>query len=426
MRLAVILLALSAALALAVATDARPSQTSRLFASLPPGWAKPNASATSPKDQIAADTSCGSNSVLLFSARGSGDQYGAAFAKNKIGAWTQGAGLVLIKNGWNVRDLQAIYPAPPVPSFTQIAKAVIAGGGVNAKSGTAVALIVKTFRDAASNSWQSVKAELEAAYARCPTRKILLAGYSQGAILLRYIVPRLGPKILAQVVSVDLIADPTEQRAVDSGLQHPANLDGRLTNDGIDTFSGRVVNAGSFRQTPYPKQATGRVYQYCMDGDLVCDFTARNLLPTNSANEGKIHASYGFELVGIAAGRRLGTAGGQPIPGGAGTVTAIGRIGPLQLGESGRKDVVAFGGKPDFVGKGTFEAPGVPDYIALAYDCSNTAGQGRFDPGAYRPAHVHCRTIYFLNGATKTLGGFLTSSAAFRTPAGTRPGMNQA
>lgn len=276
---------------------------------LPPGWAG-GGSAAGPQTQVVADTSCGANSVLLFSARGSGDQYGALLAKNKIGAWTQGAGIVLIKNGWNVRDLQAIYPAPPVPSFTKIAAAVIAGGGLTAKSAAAVALIVKQFRDAVSGSWRSVKAELEAAYQRCPGRKIMLAGYSQGAILLRYIVPRLNQQILKQIVSIDLFADPTEQRAVDSRLQHPPSLDGKLTTEGLDTLSGSVLNGGSFRQTSYPATITRRTYQYCMDGDLVCDVNLSNLNPTNTFNEGKIHASYGFQFTGIRAAQRLGAAPG--------------------------------------------------------------------------------------------------------------------
>lgn len=273
---------------------------------LPPGWA-PGGTPSDPASQIKADTSCGTNSVLLFSARGSGDAFGGDLAHDKIGAWTQGAGIQLIHAGWNVRDLQAIYSAPPVP-LKQLALA-LTRGGLSAKSAAVATLIVKQYRDAASNSWRSVKAELEAAYARCPNRKIMLAGYSQGAILLRYIVPQLDPTILAQIVSVDLIADPTEQRVVDRLLKHPRDLDGRLTDEGIDTFAGTVLHAlhgGLFRQKNYPTSIAERTYQYCVDGDLVCDFKIQNLAPSLIFNEGRIHASYGFELIGLAAGRRLG------------------------------------------------------------------------------------------------------------------------
>jgi hypothetical protein len=276
---------------------------------LPPGWASGSATASEPSRQVSDDTTCGTNSVLLFSARGSGDSYGAKFEHNRVGGWAQGAGIELIHEGWNVRDLQAIYPAPGVPSFPTLAKAMLVGGT------TAVALVLKDYRDAATNSWKSVMAELEAAYGRCPSRPILLAGYSQGAILLRYIVPRLPAAILGKIVSVDLIADPTEQRSVDGGLQHPAALDGRLTNEGIDTFAGLSEHAGVFRQTAYPASIRARVFQYCMQGDLVCDLTPANLDPRNALNETGIHTSYAFETIGITAGKRLGAStkggGGQ-------------------------------------------------------------------------------------------------------------------
>jgi hypothetical protein len=282
----------------------------RAVGPLPAGWAA-GGTAANPQSQVDADSTCASNSVLLFSARGSGDVYGGDIARNKVGAWTQGAGIELIHEGWDVRDLQAIYPAPPVPSWKQLVTAIVAGGGLTAKSATAVALIVKQFRDVASNSWQTVEDELNAAYNRCPTRKILLAGYSQGAILLRYIVPRLPLPVRNRIVSVDLFADPTEQAVVDRPLQHPPALDGRLTTMGLDTFSGVVLSGKSFRQRAYPEPR--KVYQYCVQNDLVCELNVGNLALSNSANEGKIHASYGFENIGINAGKRVGAFGASAL-----------------------------------------------------------------------------------------------------------------
>ena len=49
----------------------------RELGALPAGWA-PGGTATAPQKQVEADTVCGSNSVLVFSARGSGDLYGVA------------------------------------------------------------------------------------------------------------------------------------------------------------------------------------------------------------------------------------------------------------------------------------------------------------------------------------------------------------
>ncbi len=110
-------------------------------ATLPNGWA-PGGSATNPRSQIAADTMCASNSVLLFSARGSGDSYGGDLKHNKIGAWAQGAGIEAIHEGWNVRDLQAIYPAPSVPSFLALARAAAAGARIGGGPGALAAVTV--------------------------------------------------------------------------------------------------------------------------------------------------------------------------------------------------------------------------------------------------------------------------------------------
>ena len=276
---------------------------------LPAGWAS-GGSPSDPQKQVNADTECASNSVLLFSVRGSGADYGApdtgnALGVNRIGGWTVGAGIQLIHDGWNVRDLQAIYPAPSVPSFTELGAALVAGGPV------AAALVLKDYRDVATQWWQSVMSELVAAYNRCPTRPILLAGYSQGSILLRYIVPNLSRAILDRIVSIDLIADPTEQGAVDSSLEHPPNLDGLLTGEGVDTFAGIVLNAAigrSFRQASYPSAVAGHTSQYCMEDDLVCNVGSASLSPTSIPNEGAVHASYAFEAIGIDSARRLGQA----------------------------------------------------------------------------------------------------------------------
>lgn len=292
---------------------------------LPAGWA-PGGSSADPSSQVREDTLCGPNSVLLFSARGSGDLYGGDFAHNRVGSWTQAAGNALGNAGWQVRDLQAIYSAPPVPSFGTIVKAALLGGNGR------VVLIGKSYRDAVSVSWQSVRSELNAAYLRCPSRPILLAGYSQGGILLRYIVPHLPAGIVKRIVSVDLIADPTEQAAVDSGLQHPAGLDGRLTTDGIDTWAGAAIHAGvGFRQAAYPTALQDRVYQYCKPTDLVCDFSAGNLNPLRVLHEGTVHASYAFAAIGQAAAARLGHFSPQSPSGGPHGQPASGSVSDLAV-----------------------------------------------------------------------------------------------
>lgn len=384
---------------------------------LPAGWA-PGGRASDPQSQVKADTTCGPNSVLLFSARGSGDKYGADFGHNRIGQWTQFAGHVLGHRGWSVRDLQAIYPAPPVP-FAKLAAAVVAGSPAGA------ALVLKDYRDAVSSSWRSVKEELVAAHRRCPSRPILLAGYSQGGILLRYVIPSLERAILRKIVSVDLFADPTEQGAVDSGLQHPANLDGLLTTDGIDTWAGSAVHAGTgFRQRSYPGQLHSRVFQYCITNDFVCNLTLSNVGdPENVAVEGKTHASYAFGHVGVVAAERVGYYGQTIIN------FKTGRIGPLRLNRSRAAAIIAFAGKPDVRGTGDFDAPSAPGFHSLGYGCAAKVTRrtysGRYYAGDADHHQHFCKTIYYLNGNTGLLGGLWTSSHGFRTAAGSYPGLGQ-
>ena len=78
-------LALAAVLAAAAVSGAGLSSASTRGATetLPAGWAA-GGQATDPQSQVDADTTCGANSVLLFTARGSGDIYGGDAAHNKI------------------------------------------------------------------------------------------------------------------------------------------------------------------------------------------------------------------------------------------------------------------------------------------------------------------------------------------------------
>lgn len=155
--------------------------------------------------------------------------------------------------------------------------------------------------------------------------------------MLRYVVPRLDSAILRKVVSLDLIADPTEQRAVDAGLQHPADLDGLLTTDGIDTWAGAAEHAHTgFRQTAYPQSIRRHTYQYCFRHDLVCNFNLGNLNPLNFHREGKTHGSYPFSAIGAAAAQRLGrytspSSPPPPPPPPPVSWPSLGPIIPLQL-----------------------------------------------------------------------------------------------
>lgn len=109
-------------------------------------------------------------------------------------------------------------------------------------------------------------------------------------------------------------------------------------------------------------------------------------------------------------------------------VSPAGIVGDLQIDRSTEASIRTFAGTPAFSGEGSFEtaSAGYPKrYRVLAFDCTGQHDNG-LDPGAYRPTHLYCRSVYYLNPSTHRLAAFWTNSPRFRTAAGTRPGTRQA
>jgi hypothetical protein len=262
------------------------------------GWA-PEGNIYNPRDQERADAAhihdageCAPNSVLLFRVRGSGEQPGSDF----LGAWTASAGNALITGGWRVRDLQADYPAPALP-LPQIAIALISRNPF-AVLGALASL--KSYRDAVTRTWPSVRDMLVNAYNRCPQRTIAVSGYSLGGIVLRYVIPNLPARVRAKIARIDLIADPTEQGSVDAAIVHQGPFSARRTDEGIDTWAARKPNL-FFRQTPYPPDVARLAYQYCVPYDVVCETNPINLSLIPLGESGR-HRSYDVAGIGRAAG----------------------------------------------------------------------------------------------------------------------------
>jgi len=134
---------------------------------------------------------------------------------------------------------------------------------------------------------------------------------------------------------------------------------------------------------------------------------------------GLIFASIGGAKASIATDAPLG---------GEVTVTLTGHVGQLQIDRSAHADIRRLAGKPQHVVVGRFYG-GFPKYEALAYDCSRRAvkrpnANGLASIGSDLVSHVSCRTIYFVNLRTRRFAAFWTTSSRFRTPSGTRPGMD--
>lgn len=238
-------------------------------------WASaPKGSHLSPEKQVRADIAdmpagCTNRSILLFRVRGSGEDYGT----DRLGRWTHQAGEKLIRSGFLVRDMQAIYPAPDIPIDQFIVREEL----------------VKNYDRAQREFVSTVSGQLTAAYERCKQRRILIAGYSQGNIMLRYVVPSLPRAIRNQIAHVDLVADPTADERVDGALVFPPDLGGRPTERGAHTWF--VAS----RQVGYPDDLARRVHGYCKKNDYICDFRKASIAGGLLRSA---HSSYDFGAIG--------------------------------------------------------------------------------------------------------------------------------
>jgi hypothetical protein len=130
-------------------------------------------------------------------------------------------------------------------------------------------------------------------------------------------------------------------------------------------------------------------------------------------------------LIGVAAlvGLTLALRPGgpeRPPSGGAGgavaqqaTVTASGQIGPLQIDESTRADVIAFAGRPTSEVRGNL-APGATRAVdALFYGCHVKRNVDQ---------NFACSTIFWIGARTRTLVAFWTRDPHYATVSGVRVG----
>ncbi len=320
--------------------------------------------------------------VFYLGARGSGET-----GPGSVNGWNKGqdpsgfgpevnevsAQLQDAVGATNVQPDPLNYPADPVPSFKQIRK------------GAAAAY----FKDLTSGVTQAMS-DLQAQATSCPGQEIVLAGYSQGAMVIHRVLHQLqdtpaDKPILDRVAVAVLIADGDQvsfdREVMDGSAFHIAFGVGQ-----VDT----AVSSSS--PAKFKKGIQGRVIRVCNSGDLVCDFgtaagvdvfraiALHDLNPKDYAKGIDVHTSYpNSKSLRQAAGmavqdaQKLSYYGGQLTVGGtvgqpiSASAVVIGGKTPLtvfpgidgtvpswlELGMAG-SNMVTLGGTPPAAGSWTF------------------------------------------------------------------------
>lgn len=232
------------------------------------------------------------NAVMVITVRGSGEkprtgklatQYYPALAK------------ALVARGYYVQGHDISYPA----ASTEI----ILNGGL------------PRYIDSAIGRKKSIAAQIQGLLTRCPTRKVIVAAYSQGGIALRAAMRELRARndIWREIDHVDLIADAAADATLDKG--EPVGRTPRVAvparrgTNGIwsaGVTASKVANSNwakalraiaglkleAAKNIPrtsldgaYPKDLRPRIDRYCMAEDLICDTSTVIARSLSIANE---------------------------------------------------------------------------------------------------------------------------------------------
>jgi hypothetical protein len=225
--------------------------------------------------------------VLIIGVRGS-DQKATDY-----GGWGREVsavrgGIIQSARGLVIDELPLDYPAASTgllaPTKPQLA-AFVAGGPV----GHAVALQrwastrLGKYLESISVGVTRLQAAITRAVSRCPNRKVVLSGYSQGAMVVHRALSAIDgageSTILRRIAGVALLADG--DRAPNSA-QHDVGS-AAAGAKGVAVF-------GHASRRDIPRTVAGRTYSYCTDNDIVCDATLLNLVKFDRGI--RIHTTY--------------------------------------------------------------------------------------------------------------------------------------
>ncbi len=219
------------------------------------GWSPPPMPAVTPQPQSPSGDCA---TALFVGVRGSGEAplvgetYSSTESAN-MGSRIPGIFFAFreefekLSPGSTVRGFGLRYPALPVP------------GPWGAIFGNSYLEFEESFWEGALDIALGVHQESEA----CPSEKIVLAGYSQGALAIHLALSELMSSAdLSHVSAVVLLADP-EARGDDNGVTKWGSA--ATSADGIYTMA-----FGHGGTAVIPSSVAGRTIAYCHNNDIVC------------------------------------------------------------------------------------------------------------------------------------------------------------
>ncbi|GAA2249576.1 cutinase family protein, partial [Herbiconiux moechotypicola] len=186
--------------------------------------------------------------VLFIGARGSGESYDTFDGYGHMVAKVRDGFVSTLRTDVRVRQLAVDYPAPPTEQAAN-----------DVRDGTNI------YFDSMAEGRRKIEDVIADSQQRCPSEKLVLAGYSAGAGVVHSALLTFGD--VEKLVGVVLIADPSRHKnhanAVTFG--NPAKVGGLLY--------GLGVQFGSI-----PKATRMKTIEYCLAYDPVCDVANTSLL----------------------------------------------------------------------------------------------------------------------------------------------------
>jgi hypothetical protein len=124
------------------------------------------------------------------------------------------------------------------------------------------------YLNSVQNGVDTLKAEISLITSHCNSW-VAVAGYSQGALVIRRALAELPTSQTRRVAGIALFGDPARHDAGD-GLDHFGGAQGSGRNGIYETTTGQRVAASP--------RGRGLAASWCVPDDAVCDFTAANLV----------------------------------------------------------------------------------------------------------------------------------------------------